>query len=111
MKKIYSLIAVCSLSALSFGQVVEIYENGQSTDISGTTYMKTASEAEIVYSYLIVKNTSGMTMDFQITRVRLDYPASWTDGLCWGAEDGSTGVCYSSSMMPTNPWTTPFTAH
>jgi hypothetical protein len=111
MKKIYSLLAVCSLATLGFGQVVEIYENGQSTDISGTTVMKTADEAETVFSYLIVKNVSGMNMSVQITRVRLDYPASWTDGLCWGAEDGSSGVCYGSGQMPTNPWTTPFTAN
>jgi hypothetical protein len=110
MKKIYSLLAACSFAALSYAQVVEIYENGQSTDISGTTIMKTADEAETVFTYLIVKNVSGMNLDLKVTRVRLDYPASWTDGLCWGAEDGSSGVCYGSGQMPTNPWTTIYTA-
>lgn len=109
MKKIYSLLAVCSLATLGFAQV-EIYENGQSTDISGTTYMRSADEAETVFAFLIVRNTSGSTMDVQITRVRLDFPPTWTDGLCWGAEDGSSGVCYAAAQMPTNPWTTPYTA-
>lgn len=106
MKKIYFLLIACSLSALSFAQV-EVYEYGQSTDISGTTLTRIVDVPGSVHTLFAVKNTSGDTVEMNITRLRIDVPASWGDALSWMNEDWIGGG-YSGNQMPTNPWTTPF---
>jgi hypothetical protein len=107
MKKIYSLLICCSFTALGFAQV-EVTESGQSTDISGTTWTKIVDQAGNVAFPMQIRNVSGNAASLNITRVRLDHPASWEDGLTWQSEDFGSGAGYASPQMATNPWTTPF---
>jgi hypothetical protein len=106
MKKLYTFLFACSFTVLGFAQV-EVYEYAQSTEISGTTVTRIVDVPGSVYTQFAVKNTSGDTVEIDITRLRIDVPASWSDGLTWQNSDW-IGAGYSSAQMPTNPWTTPF---
>lgn len=108
MKKVLYTFGILFTSSLSFGQIAITIE-GQSTDISGQTHViNTTDDTEHVID-LLVQNQSSMSQDWIITRKRVNVTTpAWTDYLCWGIEgDQFGGTCYSSSLMATNPWTTP----
>jgi hypothetical protein len=55
-----------------------------------------------------VYNNTGEPKDWVITRLKVDVPIGWQDGLCWGhATDPFGGTCFSSTQMNANPWTSP----
>lgn len=109
MIKSLFLFATLSISAFTFSQDgIVIHVDGQTTDLSGSTYNVVAPSNTSFDVPLNVENHTGMPRDWRVTRVRIDAPAGWTDALCWGhATDPFGGTCYSSGQMNTNPWTTP----
>jgi hypothetical protein len=109
MKSIFLFFALV-LGMFTYAQDgIVIHLDGQTTDISGAAHMVVApSNAATFDIALDVVNNTGAARSWRITRLRLDAPAGWTDGLCWGsATDPFGGQCYSSGQMNTNPWTTP----
>ena len=103
MKKLFTLLSVgfvCGASA----QSIEIYQGG-TTDISGTMIELTGGET--IHENLDFTNVSGASLDLKCTRLKLSEVTGATDYLCWGKNE-LDGVCYSSSTVgPSNPWTTP----
>ncbi|MFM6936022.1 MAG: T9SS type A sorting domain-containing protein [Flavobacteriales bacterium] len=108
MKSLFLSFAL-SLCVLSFAQDgIVIHVDGQTTDLSGSTYNVLAPSGSSFDIPLDVENHTGGAHAWRVTRLRIDAPAGWTDALCWGhATDPFGGTCYSSSQMNTNPWTTP----
>ncbi|MGV3631383.1 MAG: T9SS type A sorting domain-containing protein [Bacteroidota bacterium] len=105
MKKNLLLIAGMVFSFGVANAQFDINVEGSSDEISGMTHEYTAVGTGQQELKLLLHNI-GSADDFKITRVRLDAPAGWVDGLCWGAEGDITGgTCYTSGQMPTNPWT------
>lgn len=91
---------------------IEIYVTGQSTDISGGTHNVVAPDLNSFDVSFDVHNNTGTTYQWRITRVRMDIPIGWKDGLCWGhATDPFGGTCYSSEQMAGDSWTSPGTAN
>lgn len=122
MKKLYTLAIATLLTSLSWGQqAVYVAQNcsavnGGSTDISGQVHYVNnvtpeANPGTLVVVNFYFKNLSQSNMVLGIKRLRLDVPAEWHDGLCWGnvcqVEPGFEGGCYTSVQMTTNPWTSP----
>lgn len=109
MKKLYTLAIASLLSSLSWGQY-EVHLLGNTTDISGTVhYENDIAIGSLLVTKFYFKNVSGSSHDVKVTRLRLDTPVEWTDGLCWGPipDPNFQGGCYGEAQMPTNPWTTP----
>jgi hypothetical protein len=112
MKK--TLLAICAtfgIAAFAVAQDgIEIYVNGGMTDYSsGNGVFQTGPEVggEAVAD-IHIENHTGASVDWVVTRLRINEQATWTDYLCWGHEtDPFGGTCYSASLMPTNPWCTP----
>lgn len=103
MKKLLlSLLTFSFAVAASAQDQVEIYIEGQTTDISSGNgvYQVDVTTNDQVHPNLVVKNISGSAQTWGITRYRINENATWSDYLCWYD-------CYSSSLMSTNPWTTP----
>lgn len=88
---------------------IEVYHYGDLTDYSGDTVYVTAPNYEIFDVVMEVYNNTGSTKQWRITRKRLSIPNNWTDGLCWGHCTDPFGICYSSTQMANNPWTSPGT--
>ncbi len=91
---------------------IEMYLDGGSTDVSGTTIQLGPDYPgdEIVSDIHIVNNVGnpGDSVYWTITRVRVNEQASWVDYLCWGHEtDPFGGICYSAGSMDFTSWTTP----
>ena len=87
---------------------IEIKLDGQSIDISGQTHTMVAPSHEIFDVLFDVYNNTGEPKDWVITRLKVDVPMGWQDGLCWGhATDPFGGTCFSSTQMNANPWTSP----
>ena len=87
---------------------IEIKLDGQSDDISGQTHTMVAPSYEIFDVLFDVYNNTGEPKDWVITRLKVDVPIGWQDGLCWGhATDPFGGTCFSSTQMNANPWTSP----
>lgn len=108
MKKKILILGTVLISTFASSQIT-INIEGQSADISGANHtIVTTDDSEKIIDLLIHNNT-GATQEWNITRKRLDVPATgWTDYLCWGAEgDPFGGQCYGVSQMNTNPWNTP----
>ena len=103
------LVLFIQFGALAQDNIVINFE-GQATDLSsgmGPYSMGTASSTVIDLPFEVYNN-SAITQKWRITRVQLNVPAGWQDGLCWGhSTDPFGGTCYSSTQMSTNPWTTP----
>jgi len=108
IKSLFLFVAL-SISAHTFSQDgIVIHVDGQTTDLSGTTYNVVAPSNASFDIALNVENNTGTPRDWRVTRLRIDAPAGWTDALCWGhATDPFGGTCYTSGQMNTNPWTTP----
>ena len=109
MIKSLFLFVTLSVSAFTFSQDgIVIHVDGQTTDLSGSTYNVVAPSNASFDVPLDVENHTGLPRDWRVTRLRIDAPAGWTDALCWGhATDPFGGTCYTSGQMNTNPWTTP----
>lgn len=87
---------------------IEIKIDGQSDDISGQTHTMVAPGPDIFDVLFDVYNNTGSPKDWVITRLKVDVPIGWQDGLCWGhATDPFGGTCFSSTQMNANPWTSP----
>jgi len=112
MTKIFTLFILTLF--LQFGAWAQdnivINYDGQATDLSSglLTYSTIAPSAAVFDIPFDVYNNTANSQKWRITRVQLNVPAGWQDGLCWGhSTDPFGGTCYSSTQMNTNPWTTP----
>lgn len=96
------------LAIISFAQNgIIITLEGQTTDISGQTHTMTAPGNTVFDVPFHIENQTGETHQWIVTRYRVNVPAGWSDGLCWGhGTDQFGGICYTSTQMNTNPWTT-----
>ena len=104
MKYFYSILFVF-VSLQLFAQITINYD-GQTEDISGQTYTMVAPSYQSFDVPFVVNNNTGQTHRWRITRLKIDVPTGWKDGLCWGhATDPFGGTCYSSNQMASNPWT------
>ena len=112
MKRIL-LTALISIGLTAFSNAqIEMYVNGGSTDLSGTTIQVGPDYPgqTIVTDIHIVNNVGnpGDSVNWTITRVRVNEIAAWSDYLCWGHEtDPFGGTCYSASQMDYTSWITP----
>lgn len=111
MKKSLFLSIVLCLGVYAYAQDgIVIHLDGQTTDLSGTTYNVVAPSSASFDVPLDIENHTGFPRNWRVTRLRIDAPAGWTDALCWGhATDPFGGTCFTSGQMNTNPWTTPGT--
>lgn len=107
-KTLLAIIATVGLATASNAQL-EIYVNGGMTDLAGSVYQMGPVPGGEAVADIHVENHSGSIGDeWVVSRYRINEIATWSDYLCWGHEtDASGGTCYSASLMPTNPWTTP----
>ena len=81
-----------------------IFLDGTTTDLSsgnGVHSVTVNTGGELVVD-LEVKNNSGSTKSWDITRYRLNDVTGWEDFMCWGQ-------CFTAGGMSTNPWTNPAT--
>ena len=114
MKKLFTLISLCSLTGFGFGQAeIRLIEGGLAVgnDVSGTTHEAVVEPSDLSPTIIFeIKNTSGSTQNWSIMRYRVNMPPTgWTDHFSWGPypDNEADGRCYSSIMMTTNPWTNP----
>lgn len=108
MHKIILSSILLSFSFLGFTQM-KITIEGQTVPMNGQTHIiYTSSGDEQIVDFLI-QNNSGGTLEWRITRKRIDVPTSgWSDFLCWGIEgDPFGGTCYGASQMNSDPWICP----
>jgi hypothetical protein len=77
---IFSILLASSLTAQ-----VEIQVDGAGPDVSGTIVEidVTTTTSLPIETHLYVTNNTGSDQQWQITRVRENVPATWTDDLCW----------------------------
>lgn len=102
-RTLLSLIAIAGMTTFGMSQV-EI-TIGSGPDISGGQHNESSAGAEVVVD-LHVKNSTGASKDWTITRDRITSFASWTDYICWGhSTDPFGGTCYAHNAA--NPWATP----
>lgn len=100
-----TLFSVLGFIGITNAQV-EIYANGGTTDVSGTTLqISPAGPGTILTDFTVVNNT-GVTKNWTIKRVRINEQATWSDYLCWG-QTGGLGNCYAASQMDQTTWTNP----
>ncbi len=106
MKSILLTLSLILISTLSLAQSVEIYKEGYTTDISGTTVSGSGDSFEMKY-YMDFKNTSGSTQTFTLERKKMEVVAGVGDYLCWGASLVE-GACYPEEIVtPEDPFITP----
>ncbi len=92
---------------------VEIYatQEGQvvGSDISGTTVYIEINQTGNYSRMFDVSNTSGLSQNLAIKRVRVTVNPTWTDNLSWAPnpDPDFQGLCYSANVMDMNSWTTP----
>ncbi|MFK8045428.1 MAG: T9SS type A sorting domain-containing protein [Crocinitomicaceae bacterium] len=105
MKTILLTFTLILANTLAISQV-EIYKNGSTTDISGTTVNVTGN----LYYYMDFKNATGAAATFNVKRKKIQVIPGVGDYLCWGT-DFATGTCYSEAdVAPNDPWTAPLDA-
>lgn len=107
-----TLLSLLAITAISLGvkaqSGIEIYESGQSTNVAGGTVNVTAPDFNVFDVNLEIHNNTGNTATWRITRLRMDVPIGWEDGLCWGhCTDPFGGTCYASDQMGGDNWTSP----
>ncbi|MFK8039235.1 MAG: T9SS type A sorting domain-containing protein [Crocinitomicaceae bacterium] len=103
MKRIYTLTLAILFLSSSFSQGIEIYKEGSTTDISGTTVYGSGDDFEMKY-YLTIKNVSTSDLNLTIKRLRVDELAGTKDYFCWGISL-LNGQCYSETAVSAyNPW-------
>jgi hypothetical protein len=94
----------------SFSQITITYDN-QTEDISGQAYNIVAPNYQAFDVPFNIKNETGVTKQWRVTRYQLNVPTGWSDYLCWGhGTDPFGGTCFSSTQMSGNPWTSPSNA-
>ena len=99
MKKlVLSIVLFITFAGTSLAQGVTIYIDGQSSDVSGTTYNYNLAEDAWNYHVIdfIVNNETGVNQDWIITRSNISQPGDWSNYLCWGL-NGGVGLCYPVS--------------
>jgi hypothetical protein len=103
---LYTFVLLCSITALAQQDGILINLEGETTDISGQTVTMTAPTSGVFDVPFHVENQTGQSRQWVITRYKVNVPTGWADGLCWGSStDPFGGICYSSSQMAANPWT------
>lgn len=110
MKKIFTLLFLCIWVFASSQDNITITLEGQVDDLSsGASAHQVVAPSSATFDIPFdVKNNGTITQVWRIARYQVSVPTGWTDGLCWGsATDPFGGICFSSSQMTTNPWTTP----
>jgi hypothetical protein len=110
MKKIFTLLFLCIWGFASSQDNITITLEGQVDDLSsGASAHQVVAPSSATFDIPFdVKNNGTITQVWRIARYQVSVPTGWTDGLCWGsATDPFGGICFSSSQMTTNPWTTP----
>ena len=109
MKHIYTFIFLVGFSLISFSQNnIDIFVTGSTTEVSGDTLFYNPTIGDPFDVALEIKNHTGQTHFWRVTRSRLNVPSTYVDYLCWGhATDPFGGTCYGASNMPGNIWTTP----
>jgi hypothetical protein len=109
MKKIVTILVLGFITTSAFGQDgIDIYVTGNATEISGDTLVYNQTNGDAFDVSLDIKNHTGQSHDWRITRSRLNVPAGYVDFLCWGhATDPFGGTCYGASNMQGNLWTSP----
>ncbi|MCF8408224.1 MAG: T9SS type A sorting domain-containing protein [Crocinitomicaceae bacterium] len=96
-----------SLAALAQDGIV-ITLDGQTVDISGGTHQMIAPSNAVFDVPFEVVNNTGQTHQWVVTRLKVNVPTGWADGLCWGhGTDPFGGTCFSSTQMVGSPWSTP----
>lgn len=95
MKKIFTLVFF-ALPIGALAQGIELYIDGESTDVTGTEV--TLSGGESIHENFDVVNVSGGALDLAVERVRLSHVSGAGDYVCWGL-DLLSGVCYSESTV------------
>ncbi|MDX1348947.1 MAG: T9SS type A sorting domain-containing protein [Putridiphycobacter sp.] len=100
MKKLLLSFTIL-MSGLTFAQDIEIYHEGSTTDISGTTVFGSGDADEMKY-YMGIKNNTNQDLALTIKRLRIEETAGTENYFCWGVTL-NTGACYSH--QDANPWT------
>jgi hypothetical protein len=101
----YAFLFLCGVSAFAQDGIVITLE-GQTTDISGQTHTMASLDTAMFDVPFQIKNQTGSAKQWLISRYRVNVPSGWKDGLCWGhSTDQFGGICYSSTQMASNPWT------
>ena len=79
---------------------IEIFYEGTTTDLSSGngSYQVTASTNAEIAKHFEIKNISGSTKTWKITRYRINEIGTWSDYMCWD-------LCFTANAMSTNPWT------
>ena len=77
---------------------VEIYQSGETTDLSGTTVNVGCTADETLYD-MEVLNTSGETLVLNIKRKRIVMLEGTDDKFCWAGPGGSVGNCYDKDVV------------
>ena len=109
MKNI-TLFLFCFLIGSAFSQVdgivIEV-EGGGSTDYSGGQTYNVIAPTDNTYEFnFLVKNNTGSSQDWYITRNKINVAAGWADGCCWGhSTDTFGGTCFNSQTMDMPSWT------
>ena len=97
MKKFLLSVFSFALVGTSFSQL-SIEEYGTPGDISGTTVTHSTAVA-LNYEHIFdfeVKNLSGSTQDWRVTRYNVNNPVGWNSQFCWGVL-GGIGSCLPAS--------------
>lgn len=105
--KALTTIILLSITLVSNSQI-EMFIDGGTTDVSGTEIYLDATSTATIVSDIHIHNSSGLTKDWVVTRLRINEQSSWTDYLCYGHEtDVFGGICYGDFVMDYTSWTTP----
>ncbi len=97
MKKIYTFILSFAALIGAHAQSIEIYQEGSTVDISGTTVFGSGDQLEMKY-YLGVKNVTSDPLDLTIMRTRIIELTDTKDYFCWGVSL-QDGACYSEEAV------------
>jgi hypothetical protein len=114
MKKVILSLFIAAFSSFSINAQngIEIMEYGQSVDLSGDTLFVVAPSYDLFDVEMVVWNNTGSDVSWKIRRLRLDIPAGWGDGCCWGhCTDPFGGLCFSSGQMDYTDYTMPNSAY
>ncbi len=112
MKKITTLffsLFICSIFSQVDGIVINV--DGGTIDYSGNTYSVSAPSDQTFDINFDVKNNTGASHDWYITRTKINVASGWVDGCCWGhSTDPFGGTCFSSGQMDMQTWVMPSSA-
>jgi hypothetical protein len=105
---IFSVALSIALANVYAQDGIIITLEGQNTDISGQVHTMNAPGSSTFDVPFHVENQTGQSRQWVVTRLKVNVPTGWSDGLCWGhGTDPFGGTCFSSTQMNGNPWSTP----